>query len=50
MSQPTNERFWLCYLEENGVNLGHIMTGSANNNQTVNGISVGFTIQTCFWN
>ncbi|KAJ0860696.1 hypothetical protein HanRHA438_Chr13g0626451 [Helianthus annuus] len=38
-SQPMNDRFWQCNLQENGVNLGHIMTGSANNNQTVNGIS-----------
>ncbi|MFS7925471.1 hypothetical protein Hanom_Chr04g00285401 [Helianthus anomalus] len=35
-----NERFWQCNLQENGVNLGYIMTGSENNNQTVNGISV----------
>ncbi|MFS7925480.1 hypothetical protein Hanom_Chr04g00285501 [Helianthus anomalus] len=33
-SQPMNERFW----QENGVNLRHIITGSANNNQTVNGV------------
>ncbi|MFS7925532.1 hypothetical protein Hanom_Chr04g00286201 [Helianthus anomalus] len=39
-SQPMNERFWQCNLEENGVNLGHIMTGSANNNQTVKSITV----------
>ncbi|KAF5775760.1 putative virus X resistance protein-like, coiled-coil [Helianthus annuus] len=41
--QPMNERFWQCNLQENGVNLGHIMTGSANNNQTVNGFDYSYS-------
>ncbi|MFS7925554.1 hypothetical protein Hanom_Chr04g00286461 [Helianthus anomalus] len=27
-----NERLWQCNLQENGVNLGHMTTKSANNN------------------
>ncbi|MFS7926470.1 hypothetical protein Hanom_Chr04g00297441 [Helianthus anomalus] len=43
-----NERFWECNLQENGVNLRRIMNGSANNNQTVNGISVSSFQSTTF--
>ncbi|KAF5775873.1 hypothetical protein HanXRQr2_Chr13g0616911 [Helianthus annuus] len=39
-----NERLWECNLQENGVNLGHMTTKSANNNQSINDISDLFMI------
>ncbi|MFS7925459.1 hypothetical protein Hanom_Chr04g00285231 [Helianthus anomalus] len=39
-----NERLWQCNLPENGVNLGHMMTKSANNDQRINDISDLFMI------
>ncbi|MFS7925430.1 hypothetical protein Hanom_Chr04g00284871 [Helianthus anomalus] len=43
-----NERLWECNLQENGINLGHTTTKSANNDQSINDISVSSFYSTTF--